>query len=94
MNLPSVNTLLRVTDGDRDVAKLARKVLESSRTIYAKLNALNALLDAHGVEAGPFPDGEFWPEFEYINMGDSYVDTITNTHGRFRVECLASATGE
>lgn len=84
---PSIKRLLRVTDDDVELARKVRDVIRSGIPISSRMDQINRLLDGHGVEA-VFEDGAGWPWLEYVNMGDTYIDTVTCRRGRFHVECL------
>ena len=52
------------------------------------LCALNEIAGTHGVEC-IFGNGQYWPDFEYLNMGDAYVATLIYSRktGSFSVGC-------
>ena len=52
-----------------------------------KLEAINDLMDACGVEYIPAGRNRRSPSIEYINVGDTYLDTIMWTRGRDAVGC-------
>lgn len=47
-----------------------------------KMYMLNDLLDGHGVEGAPAGTNAKSPQFEYVNMGDTYDATILYIYGR------------
>ena len=52
-----------------------------------KLEAINDLMDAHGVEFIPAGGNKRSPSIEYINVGETYRDTVLWTRGRYIVGC-------
>ena len=52
-----------------------------------KLEAINDLIDGHGVEYIPAGSNHRSPAIEYVNVGDPYLDTIMWTRGRYVVGC-------
>ena len=52
-----------------------------------KLEAINDLMDAHGVEFIPAGSNKRSPAIEYINLGETYRDTVLWTRGRYIVGC-------
>ena len=89
MNLPSVNTLQRITgDGDRahkhPVERITAQTLRSKLDCYrlldwtadATLDACNRVLGGYGVEAIFGPDSCTRPVLLYINLGDTYDTTL------------------
>ena len=52
-----------------------------------KLEAINELMDGHGVEYIPAGRNRRSPAIEYINVGETYLDTIMWTRGRYVVGC-------
>lgn len=92
MNLPSVKTLSRVAgDRAKELRELLerkrktrdyRSVQDWERQCYNKprygerlMYAINEILNGYGVECLT-REGEIAPEYEYINMGDTYALTI------------------
>lgn len=55
--------------------------------VTVALHAMNVLLEMHGVEAlGPVRDGDYTPQYEYLNTGDQYLTTLIysrNSHNVF-----------
>ncbi|MGK2884364.1 MAG: hypothetical protein ACSLE8_06245 [Rhodococcus sp. (in: high G+C Gram-positive bacteria)] len=43
--------------------------------IELKMAAIDEILEGHGVEA-VFGDDVEWPDMVYVNMGDTYADTV------------------
>lgn len=86
MNLPSVKKMV-----DRgytlEQATAMRGAMERYRrkSMYKfprhTLNRISEIIGGEGVEeiANPLGDKRFW----YINMGDSYAETVCWIHGRF-----------
>lgn len=54
--------------------------------IEQRMHAIDVLIGGFGCEA-IFGDDPYWPDMEYVNMGDTYVPTIVYDHveGRFMV---------
>ena len=52
-----------------------------------KLEAIHDLMDACGVEYIPAGRNRRSPSIEYVNAGDTYLDTILWTRGRYVVGC-------
>ena len=52
-----------------------------------KLEAINELMDGCGVEYIAAGRNRRSPSIEYINVGDTYLDTIMWTRGRYVVGC-------
>ena len=52
-----------------------------------KLEAINELMDGHGVEYIPAGRNRRSPSIEYVNMGGTYLDTIMWARGRYVVGC-------
>ena len=52
-----------------------------------KLEAINDIMDGHGVEYIPAGRNRRSPAIEYINMGDTYLTTIMMVRGRYVVGC-------
>ena len=52
-----------------------------------KLEAINDLMDAHGVEFIPAGNNKRSPSIEYVNVGETYRDTVLWTRGRYIVGC-------
>ena len=52
-----------------------------------KLEAINELIDGHGVEYIPAGPNRRSPAIEYVNVGETYLDTIMWTRGRYVVGC-------
>lgn len=59
----------------------ARRRLPASEL---KLEALNLLLEFHGVES-LVPDGEVKPIALYLNAGDAYAETVVLVNGEFHL---------
>lgn len=64
-----------------------------------KMCAINELLNGHGVES-VFSDGNVWPDFSYVNMGDTYIETMIleqhgeRNNGKWRVGCWGDLVEE
>ena len=58
-----------------------------------KLEAINDLIDGYGVEYIPAGRNRRSPAIEYVNVGDTYLDTIICTRGRYVVGCYGDAVG-
>lgn len=52
-----------------------------------KLEAINDLMEGCGVECIPAGSNKRSPAIEYVNVGDTYMDTIMWTRGRYVVGC-------
>ena len=52
-----------------------------------KLEAINDVMDGHGVEYIPAGRNRRSPSIEYVNVGDTYLDTVMWTRGRYVVGC-------
>ena len=52
-----------------------------------KLEAINDLMDAYGVEFIAAGSNKRSPSIEYVNVGETYRDTVLWTRGRYIVGC-------
>lgn len=52
-----------------------------------KLEAINELMDGHGIEYIPAGSNKRSPSIEYVNVGETYLETIMWTRGRYVVGC-------
>ena len=52
-----------------------------------KLEAINDLMDAYGVEFIAAGSNKRSPSIEYVNVGETYLDTVLWTRGRYIVGC-------
>jgi hypothetical protein len=55
--------------------------------IRGALASINAILDGCGVERIEPGNNKRSPGIDYVNMGDTYADTVMVIRGRFRVGC-------
>ena len=60
-----------------------RECYHPPSTADLRMNALNSLAGAYGVEGIQSDDGQW---LEYLNTGDTYSPTITRWQGRYRLE--------
>jgi hypothetical protein len=90
--VPSVDSIvsgLRWLDkvGDpRTLAREARAIMQTMKP-SAALDALDALLQTHGVEEAAQHPGAMHPgiTFRYLNTGDTYTPTIVRYNGHYYV---------
>ena len=76
---PANEELIRLSHGKHDVA-------------YLILRALNHLGEREGCCGVEYKSTDRDIFAEYINVGDTYVDTIIYWQGNFRVQCLGDFT--
>jgi hypothetical protein len=98
--IPTVEDILKAFPPrtvDREKAVAIHDLMEGSVTPPRALCAINEILDAHGVEAisletAPYDRYGGQVVAEYVNMGDSYIATITRDRaGVWRVEGYGDA---
>lgn len=78
------------TDTQRaELVELIRAAIESEEPDSA-LETVSDLLRAHGVESVTLPDDDD-TRLAYVNLGDSYTDTLTHDGERFRVQSWGAA---
>lgn len=63
-----------------------RRCYHEPSVIEQKMSALNEIIGGFGTEA-IFGDDCYWPDAEYVNLGDTYATTILfdYVHNSFRV---------
>lgn len=66
-----------------ETARWVRSCFNYPNEVEIQLHAASELLEAHGVEA-IFGDRITRPDFEYVNMGDTYATTLAYDHTKDR----------
>lgn len=65
---------------------LVQRSYHGQKAYRLKLEALNQILDLHGVEYVPKGSNSRSPGFEYLNTGDSYAPTLVRIDGgKYRI---------
>ena len=97
--IPSVKTLMRLpqagggrarTNIDASTANAIRDVLKSNRRVDKQIEMVDQIVEGHGIEAvgddfSYTDEGlRHCPMFTYVNMGDTYIQTLIRDHGNER----------
>jgi hypothetical protein len=75
MQLPTTKTLQRIKGVDIKKARELRKLLESDTPYDEIMDKANEIIGGFGTEV-IWGDFTYWPEIEYVNMGDTYDTTL------------------
>lgn len=70
---------------NQEMVRLSHGKHDESYLILRALNHLGERDGCHGVEFMSTDNDQF---AEYINVGDTYVDTVIYWQGQFRIQCL------
>ena len=68
-----------------NVERWVRQCYNRPSTVELQLEAINGVLEGHGVEA--LDESSDWfpqPHYSYVNMGDTYTTTVVYDHERGR----------
>ncbi len=87
MRLPSVKTLMELTEGDKVKALRLRAILEEPMRVQAMMEACNKVLGTYGVECIDRGHNSKSPSIMYCNMGDPYTWTLLYYSSSFHVGC-------
>ena len=81
------NTVESVCDLSAAASRMCSACYYRPTLQSVKLEAINDIMDGHGVEYIPAGRNRRSPAIEYINMGDTYRTTIMMVRGRYVVGC-------
>lgn len=80
----SRNFILAVSDA---ASERERRSYNPHSLTTLKLDAVDELIETHGVEYIPAGHNQKSPAISYCNAGDTYTTTLLHVNGSFRVGC-------
>jgi len=89
VNLPSIQTLMRIKDVSREDAVAIRAIMAGpgKEDGLTRMERIDQVLRTFGVEYIPAGKGRRSPAILYCNAGDTYDTTVLKINGRFSVGC-------